>query len=80
MERVGIYEAKSRLSQLVELAEGGEEVTITKHGKAVAKIVPARARRAESGQAQVIREILEFGKTVRAKPFNLRKAIEQGRR
>lgn len=40
------------------------EVTITKHGKAVAKLVPARARRAESERAEVIREILEFGKTV----------------
>ena len=42
MERVGIFEAKSRLSELVERAEAGGEVTITRHGKAVAKIVPVR--------------------------------------
>ena len=43
MERVGIYEAKAQLSELVEQAAQGREVTITRHGKAVARIVPARA-------------------------------------
>lgn len=80
MERVGIYEAKARLSDLVDRVSRGGEVTITKHGTAVAKLVPALARRAGSERARVIQEILDFGKTVRAKPFNLRKAIEQGRR
>ena len=80
MERVGIYEAKAKLSDLVERVSRGGEVTITRHGAAVAKLVPARARRAGSERAEVIREILEFGKTVKAKRFNLRKAIEQGRK
>lgn len=80
MKRVGIYEAKAKLSELVDRVSRGGEVTITKHGKAVAKLVPARARRTESERAAVIREILEFSKTVKAKPFNLRKAIEWGRR
>ena len=80
MERVGIYEAKAKLSDLVDRVSRGGEVTITKHGKAVAKLVPARARRAQSERAEVIREILEFGRTVKAKRFNLRQAIEWGRK
>ena len=80
MERIGIYEAKSRLSELIERAEKGGEVTITRHGKAVAKLVPARASGAEPARAAVIREILEFSKTVKAKPFDIRKAIEAGRK
>ena len=64
----------------MERVSRGGEVTITRHGAAVAKLVPARARRAGSERAEVIREILEFGKTVKAKRFNLRKAIEQGRK
>ena len=39
MERIGIYEAKSRLSKLVEQAEAGHEVVLTRRGKPVAKIV-----------------------------------------
>ena len=80
MERVGIYEAKAKLSDLVDQVSRGGEVTITKHGKASAKLVPARARKPDSEQAAVIREILEFSKTIKAKPFNLRKAIESGRK
>ena len=80
MERVGIYEAKARLSDLVDRVRRGGEVTITKHGAAVAKLVPAGARRSDSERAEVIREILRFGRSVKAKPFNLRKAIQQGRK
>ena len=80
MERVGIYEAKAKLSDLVDRVSRGGEVTITKHGTAVAKLVPAGSRRTGSERAEVIREILEFGRSVKAKPFNLRKAIEQGRK
>ncbi len=35
-----VTEAKARFSELVEDAIRGEEVTLTKHGKPVAKIVP----------------------------------------
>ena len=37
---VGLFEAKSRLSEFVAPAEVGEEVIIMRHNKAVAKIVP----------------------------------------
>jgi prevent-host-death family protein len=37
---VGMHEAKTRLSQLVEQAQAGEEVVITRNGKAVARLVP----------------------------------------
>ncbi|HEY1888372.1 MAG TPA: type II toxin-antitoxin system prevent-host-death family antitoxin, partial [Roseiarcus sp.] len=41
---VGVFEAKNKLGQLLDLVEQGEEVTITRHGKEVARIVPARSR------------------------------------
>ena len=40
MTRVGMHEAKTRLSELVKLAEEGEEVVIQRRGKAVARLVP----------------------------------------
>ncbi len=39
---VGAFEAKTRLSELLQRVESGEQVTITKHGRPVARLVPIR--------------------------------------
>jgi prevent-host-death family protein len=41
---IGAFEAKNKLSHLLDLVEQGEEITITRHGKDVTRIVPARSR------------------------------------
>ena len=40
--QVNVHEAKTRLSQLLELVEEGETVVIARHGTPVAELVPAR--------------------------------------
>ncbi len=40
MKRVGSFEAKTNLSALLLRVEGGERIMITKHGRAVALLVP----------------------------------------
>jgi prevent-host-death family protein len=40
MTEVGMHEAKTKLSQLVALAEKGEEVVITRNGKPVVRLAP----------------------------------------
>ncbi|MCY7314107.1 MAG: type II toxin-antitoxin system prevent-host-death family antitoxin [Rubrivivax sp.] len=40
METIGLFEAKTHLSELVARAERGEEVIITRHQRPVAKLVP----------------------------------------
>jgi prevent-host-death family protein len=42
MRLVGAFEAKNKLGQLLDLVEQGEEITITRHGKEVARLVPAQ--------------------------------------
>jgi prevent-host-death family protein len=42
--RVGVHEAKTRLSQLLRLVDGGQEVEISRGGEPVARIVPIRRR------------------------------------
>ena len=48
---VGVYEAKTHLTALLERVEGGEQFTITKHGRPIARLVPVsrvdRKRRRE---------------------------------
>ena len=56
MTKVNMHEAKSRLSQLVEMAKNGEEVVIAKNGKPEARLVPinpepvGKCRVCEGGQ------------------------------
>jgi prevent-host-death family protein len=40
---VGAFDAKTHLSSLLERVERGEEILITRHGKAIARLVPAAA-------------------------------------
>ena len=42
---VSVHGAKTQLSKLLDLVEDGEEVVIKRHGKAVARLVPARKTR-----------------------------------
>jgi prevent-host-death family protein len=44
MQTVGLFDAKTHLSEYVARAEAGEEVIITRHNKPVAKIVPLNAK------------------------------------
>ncbi len=39
MTEVGVHEAKTRLSELLRAVEQGEEVVVTRSGKAVARLV-----------------------------------------
>jgi prevent-host-death family protein len=42
MREFGAFEAKNKLGQLLDLVEAGEEIMITRRGKAVALLVSAR--------------------------------------
>ena len=82
MEKVQLFDAKARLSELVDRAEEGREFVITRRGRAVARIVPARpgGRRREIDRDAIVDEIEAFAKTVKVKRrFNLKELIEDGR-
>ena len=44
MDTVNLYEAKTRLSQLMERAAEGEEIIIAKAGRPLARLVPLAQR------------------------------------
>lgn len=80
--RVGVLEAKNRLSELLEAAQRGEEVVITKRGEPVATLNAIRKRLSPDEAAALMkrvrerREKMEFTTTVE----ELRADIEAGRR
>lgn len=45
MVRVGMHEAKSQLSRLVDAAEGGEDVITQRSGRPVARLIALPPRR-----------------------------------
>jgi len=74
---VGAFEAKTHLSSLLQRVEAGEVVTITKHGRPIARLVPvgdgasrdwgafwARvdAHRVHAGRAADIKKDIEEGR------------------
>ncbi len=55
MDTVGAFEAKTRLSELLERASRGETIVITKHGHPVARLVPGGPRDTERAAKAVER-------------------------
>jgi prevent-host-death family protein len=78
MTRLSVYDAKARFSELVEQAQHGRSTVITKRGRVVAKIVPAKA--AEWDRSEVLDEAEALRKTLKVgKRVNLAALIAAGR-
>jgi prevent-host-death family protein len=59
MTRVGTFEAKTHLTQLLERVAKGERIVITNRGKPVAMLVPPEVGH-ERDTARIGREMLEY--------------------
>lgn len=79
MAEVSAYEAKTHFSQLLARAEKGERITITKHGRAVAELVPLARQPARSFD-EVLRSVAEIRKGVRLDGISIRELIDEGRK
>ncbi len=51
MNNVGAYEAKTHLPRLLDRVARGESLTITRHGRPVARLIPADSPRDQAKQA-----------------------------
>ena len=78
MEKVGLFEAKAHLSELVERAGRGERIQITKRGVAVAVLGPLPST-AERSAREVVGHIREVRRENRLGDVSLRELIEEGR-
>lgn len=78
MSIVGAYEAKTHLPRLLEQVEAGEVVTITKHGREVARLVPVN--QAAGKVEDVISDLVSARRGVRRGRVSVRRMIDEGRR
>jgi prevent-host-death family protein len=79
MEFVGSFEAKTHLPQLLERVANGEEFTITKHGKPVARLVPTSTARPKPDVHAAIAAMKVFRKGRSLGDMSIREMIEEGR-
>ena len=76
---VAVYEAKSKLSELLDKVCAGKEVVITRHGEPIARLVPVNAP-AVPDCARAVREVRALSKRLNIRTgISLRKLIEDGR-
>ena len=80
MRRFGSFEAKNKLSQLLELAEQGEEILITRHGKEVAKLVPVHRTLDRESAKRTAAEIREMRQGVTLGGLQIKDLINEGRK
>jgi prevent-host-death family protein len=80
MKEIGAFEAKSRLGQLLDMVERGEEVVITRHGRAVAKMVPTNPGHDRDKARQVANQLLEASRGLTLGGLKIKDLISEGRR
>ena len=77
MRTVGLFEAKQKLSELVERAREGEKIGITRHGELSAVLVPAAS---DISLKDIFKDIEKIRKRAKlGRGVNVRDLIEEGR-
>jgi prevent-host-death family protein len=81
MERVGIFVARSRLSELVDRVEAGEEVILTRRGRPVVRMVRAEEETRRKARAAAVKRIRALRRRMNLEitRAELRRAIARGR-
>lgn len=78
MRQIGSYEAKTHLAELLDAAEQGETIIVTRRGKPVAKIEPYRS--VPLSIDTIVQEFERLRQSLNREGSSLRDLIEEGRR
>ncbi|MEP6888888.1 MAG: type II toxin-antitoxin system Phd/YefM family antitoxin [Nitrospirales bacterium] len=79
MSVIGAFEAKTHFAHLLERVAQGEQVTITKHGTPVARLVPVHGTNPKTAK-EAIRKLKEFRQGQTLGRVSIRQLIDEGRR
>jgi prevent-host-death family protein len=80
MLEIGAFEAKNRLAALLDAVERGEEVTITRRGKPVAKLVRHESAIDRSKAMEAAEQLRAMRKGVTLGGMTIKELIEESRR
>jgi prevent-host-death family protein len=79
MDTVGTFEAKTHLTRLLERVAAGEQITITRHGTPIARLVPVKPTGAREIR-DTIAKLKEFSKGQTLGSLKVKDLINEGRR
>jgi prevent-host-death family protein len=79
MKQVGVYDAKTHLPKLLDEVERGETVTITRHGRPVARLVPVSGANKRTVE-EAIAAMREFRRGRSLDGIKIKDLIEEGRK
>ncbi|HTI49759.1 MAG TPA: type II toxin-antitoxin system prevent-host-death family antitoxin [Planctomycetaceae bacterium] len=77
---VGAYQAKTHFSQLLERVEAGEEITITRHGSPVARLVPVTGKSSAENRRDAIAQMRELAARNSLRGLRVKDLIAEGRK
>ncbi|HVA46217.1 MAG TPA: type II toxin-antitoxin system prevent-host-death family antitoxin [Pirellulales bacterium] len=77
---VGAYEAKTHFSDLLEKVASGEEITITRHGTPVARLVPVTKKATVEERRAAIARIQKLSQGLTLGGLKIKDLIEEGRK
>lgn len=77
---VGTFEAKTHLSELLDRVAKGEEITITRHGNPVARLVPVTQRDQRRIDEAIARLKLFHKGRILGDDLSIRDLIDEGRK
>jgi len=78
MDTIGTFEAKTHLTRLLDRVAAGEQITITRHGTPIARLVPVKP----TGLRQIretIAKLKEFSKGQTRGDLKIKDLINEGR-
>ncbi len=79
MEEIGLYDAKTHWSEIINRVGKGESFTITKHGYPVAQLTPVRPASSEAVK-QAFKELDNLREKNSLGGLRIRDLIDEGRR
>jgi prevent-host-death family protein len=81
MEIIAAFDAKTRLSELLDRAAQGESFLITKHGRPVGRLVPPDRVRDPAAMEGALERLRRFrGALGEDDPHTIRALVDEGRR
>jgi len=79
MREVALFEAKNKLSGLLDQVAVGEEFIITRHGKPVARLAPITPAFDRAKAQQAAKALLEARKGVTLGGLSIKELVSEGR-
>ena len=80
MREIGAFEAKNTLGSLLDEVERGEEITITRRGKPVARLISIEARASRDRALAALQDVKALRQGLSLGPdISLRDLIDEGR-